>query len=376
MRLSVKTVLLLILSGAVAAAAWGAVGASKNRKHRVKHSSRLVTAPSKGSGPLGPRLFGFNDNSVLMGQADPETAIQRSARAGANVVRYTVNWDYVEQKQGQWNWHGYDPLYAAALRHGIRPILIAAFSPGWTRPLDLSCGADAAHCHNPPDAKHNGAWVNFITQLVRRYPKAAAIEVWNEPNLINFWRQGPDAARYAQLLALAYDAVRRQEPSMTVLGGALANSEFGGDGSAPYEQYLNDFLAHKPRFDALAIHDYDSAGTSDDWFGKTLSITRSALDSHGLADARIWVTEVGRSTAGDKPVSPEAQAARLVEILGKLGARTDVDAALVHTLVPAPTGPQTEEYGFATLNADGSVKPAYCALAEVRLARTPRGCSG
>jgi polysaccharide biosynthesis protein PslG len=375
MRLSVKTLLLLVLSGVVAAAAWGAVSSSKHRKHRVRHTARAIEAPSKRAGPLGPPLFGFNDNSVLMSQSDSETALIRSAKAGANVVRYTVNWDYVEPRQGQWNWRGYDPLYQSALRHHIRPILIAAFSPGWTRQLDLSCGAQAAdHCHNPPDPKYDGAWVNFITELVRRYPKAEAIEVWNEPNLANFWHKGPNAARYAQLLNLAYQAVKRQSPSMKVLGGVLANSEFGGNGSTPYEPYLNDLLDRNPSFDALSIHDYDSAGTSDDWFGKTLSIARSALDSHGRADVPIWVTEIGRSTAGDNPVTPDEQALRLVEMLTTLGEHKDVAAALVHTLLPARTEPMTEEYGYSTLNADGSVKPAYCALAKVRLEPRPRGC--
>jgi hypothetical protein len=370
MKHSLRTLLLLVLAGAVvAAAAWGAVG-RKHVKHRVRH--KVVAL---GTAKIGPRLFGFNDNSALFQQTDPATAIARSARAGANVVRYTVNWDYVEAKDGQFNWNGYDPLYEAALRHGIRPILIPAFAPLWTRPLDLSCGAaNAEHCHNPPAARYDGAWVDFITQLVKRYPRAAAIEVWNEPNLSLFWKQGPDAGRYAQLLDQAYAAIKRVKPTMPVLGGALANSEFGGDGSTPYEAYLNNLLDHKPHFDALAIHDYDSAGTSDDWFDKTLSIARSSLDSHDFADTPIWVTEVGRSTAGEKPVSPDEQAARLVEILRKLGERKDIEAGLVHTLLPAPTGPETEEYGYSTLNADGSPKPAYCALARARLAKTPSGC--
>lgn len=34
-----------------------------------------------------------------------------------------------------------------------------------------------------------------------------AYEVWNEPNIVNFWAPGPDPARYTQLLKLAYPAI-------------------------------------------------------------------------------------------------------------------------------------------------------------------------
>lgn len=368
MRHTLRTLGLLVLAGAlIAAAAYGAV-----HHHHTKHHARIVRDP----GRLGPVLFGFNDNSVLFQQTDPQTAIERSVRAGANLVRYTVNWDYVEQRPGQFDWNGYDPLYQAAIAHGIRPVLVPAFAPQWARPLDLSCGAtEAAHCHDPTAPKYDGAWANFVATLAKRYPKAAAIEVWNEPNLVNFWEQGPDPQRYAQLLNTAYDAIKQADPSMRVLGGALANSEFGGDGSAPYESYLNDLLSYKPKFDALAIHDYDTAGSDGDWFDKTLDIARSALDSHGYAGVPMWVTELGRSTEGDEAVSPGQQSLRLLKMLQILGARKDVQAAIVHTLVPAPIGgPQSEEYGFATLNPDGSPKPAYCAIAAARRARRPAGC--
>ena len=369
MRHTLRTLLLLALAGAViAAAAYGAV----HHHHHKKRHAKVVRDP----GRLGPALFGFNDNSVLFEQTDPETAIARSVRAGANLVRYTVDWDYVEEKQGQFNWNGYDALYAAALAHHIRPVLVPAFAPAWARPLDLSCGpTETAHCHNPTAPKYDGAWASFVATLARRYPKAAAIEVWNEPNLASFWEQGPNPQRYAQILDTAYDSIKQAVPSMRVLGGALANSQFGGDGSSAYESYLTVFLSYKPRFDALAIHDSDTAGTDGNWFGKTLDIARSALDSHGYRGVPLWVTELGRSTDGSEAVSPTQQSLRLLKMLQILGARKDVKAALVHTLVPSPLGgPGTEEYGFATLNPDGTPKPAYCAIAVARRAPRPVGC--
>ena len=368
MRHTLRTLLLLMLAGAVvAAAAYGAVQATQKKKRKA-HVVRDL-------GRLGPPLFGFNDNSVLFEETDPVTAIRRSVHAGANVVRYSVNWDYIEQRKGQFNWNAYDPLYKEALANGIRPILIPVRAPGWTRPLDLSCGATARiHCPDPPGTSYDADWVNFVSTLARRYPKAAAIEIWNEPNLSNFWKQGPDAERYAHLLNLAYDAIKRAQPDMRVLGGALSNTQWGGNGSTPYEQYINDLLGSHPKLDALSVHDYVTGGSDEDWFVKTLDIARASLDSHGYTGVPLWVTEMGQSTGGDYGATPVMQATRLANRLHELGARKDVQAAVVHTLVPAPVDPASEEYGYSVLDPDGSPRTAYCLMAAGRRVKLPRGC--
>jgi polysaccharide biosynthesis protein PslG len=360
----------LIVAAALAVALVSAAYAFAKQHHRVSHHATAVPLPA---GVAGPRLFGFNDNSSLMEQTSAEAALQRSADAGANVVRYTVNWDYVEQTRGQYDWRSYDQLYAAALRRNVHPILVAAFSPGWARPLDLSCGTASAHCHDPPDSRHDADWGRFVAALAERYPKAAAIEVWNEPNLIDFWRSGPSAARYAALTQIAYDAVKSKAPDMPVLAGALNNTQNDGIGTVGFAKYLTAYLAAKPPFDALSLHDYDLGGASPTWFDDTLAIARSELADAGLAKP-IWITEMGVTTTGPDAIAPQAQAARLVAELTDLGRQPDVRAAVVHTLVPTPGDPTARDYGFAVMNADGTPKPAYCALALARHVAAPRGC--
>src|SRR4051794_40632573 len=99
-----------------------------HHRHHRRHHHKI-----KQTGPVGPRLFGFNDNSVLMEQVAASAELRREARVGADLIRYTVNWDYVEPQKGKFNWHGYDPLYAEGIKNQIRPILVLASSPSWTR---------------------------------------------------------------------------------------------------------------------------------------------------------------------------------------------------------------------------------------------------
>lgn len=368
--MTVRATTTAVVIAALVFAAMAFARAHHHRRHKVGHSAVAVGLPK---GVAGPQLFGFNDNSVLMQQTSPEAALQRSQDAGANVIRYTINWDYVESSKGQFNWHGYDPLYQSALQRNIHPILVIAFSPSWARPLDLSCGTDGAHCKDPPDANHLADWADFAGTVAERYPKAAAIEIWNEPNLIEFWHSGPKPATYAALTSAAYDAIKAKVPSMTVLGGALSNIQYDGNGSIDFPTYMKDYLAAKPKMDAFSMHDYDISGSSPTWFADSVSIARSQLDAAGL-NVPIWITEMGVTTTSAQGVPPQVQATKLVDYLALLGRRPDVRAAVVHTVIPAPGDPNSRDYGFAVMNADGTPKPAYCALALARHAGLPVGC--
>jgi uncharacterized protein YraI len=62
---------------------------------------------------------------------------------------------------------------------------------------------------------------------------ADAIEVWNEPNIDREWIVGQiDGANYVQLLAPAYNAIKRANPNTYVISGAPAPTGFFG-GCAP-----------------------------------------------------------------------------------------------------------------------------------------------
>jgi hypothetical protein len=72
---------------------------------------------------------------------------------------------------------------------------------------------------------------------------ADAIEVWNEPNIDREWPAGQiDPARYTQLLAAAYNAIKSANPGTLVISGAPAPTGFfGGCSGAGCDD--NAFLA-------------------------------------------------------------------------------------------------------------------------------------
>lgn len=67
---------------------------------------------------------------------------------------------------------------------------------------------------------------------------ADALEVWNEPNLDREWVAPVDPARYTQLLAAAYNAIKSVNPNTLVISGAPAPT--GAEGAFSGGQVMND----------------------------------------------------------------------------------------------------------------------------------------
>ena len=319
----------------------------------------LAVAPAHAGAPL----FGFNDNTTLRQQFTPAQDADLLARAGANSMRIVVDWTWVERQQGALDLSLYDPIYEAMLARGIRPLLNVMGSPKWAWTKWTLC-FPVEDCHVAPDRAHNAAWGNFVRQVALRFPRAAAIEIWNEPNLRLFFRPAPNAQRYTELLRIGRDAVRSADPAMPVIGGALAavlgDSSSSAVGLRPF---LWGMYANGARglMDGLSVHPYPGgrgpAGIYDA-IDATIETRDTAQD-----DTPLWITETGASTTGD--YSESAQAAVLGDIVPRLLRRPGVAGVYLHTLADPSERTFTIEDGYGIVRSSGTPKPAFCTLTAV-----------
>ncbi|MDX6649458.1 MAG: polysaccharide biosynthesis protein PslG, partial [Solirubrobacteraceae bacterium] len=258
-------------------------------------------------------------------------------------------------------------LYAASLARGIKPIFTLLFAPNWTWAEGQSCTPDPRLCRFPPTAAHDDAWKEFARRVAARYPQLAAIQVWNEPNIPTFWDGGVNPERYTAMLKLAHAAIKAENPSMEVLGGALANW-WGDDG--PRGIADRRFLARmyaagaKGHMDGVSLHPYPA--DIDLWqFFKALTDLRTVRDNAGDSDAKIWITEVGLSTTYQW-FTDNDQAAMLSRIYRLARAMPDVRGLIIHTLLEPSQLPETDYlFGYGVMRPEPGLqpKPAYCALA-------------
>ena len=329
-------------------------------------------APSRGE-RLIPKVdghipIGFNDSSHQRGWITLDEALRLYETAGATLTRLPLDWGDVESSPGELDFSAYDEIYCTAVAAGVRPVWHLTGIPAWA----ASGGQCADPCVRPPEDEHLPQLERFAEIAAARYPRAAALEAWNEPNLRGFWGGSPDPAAYASVLEAIYTGAKNGDPRMPVLGGALSNNPADGEIGLSLRSFLTAMLAEgtTEHMDGFSFHPYpiQPIDAEGEQFTPAFEVARELLDleAPGL---RLWVTEVGvptEPTGFAPPFPPDEQAAILEDVLAHLNADAGVDAALFHSLMDVPSD-QTGAPGFGlfTQPDDDSlitVKPAVCAL--------------
>lgn len=339
-----------------------AVTRKKGRWRRSTISRRrcaVQTAP-------GSALVGFSETWAFdrLGAARMAPIV---ANSGARIHRLVVDWRSVEPYRGTLHWGHVDMAVSALEARGVKVLLTILFAPAWAVDAESRrvCGGG---CRRPPAREHTADFADFAAKAARRYPNAAGIEIWNEPNLITFWQPRPDAGHFTQLLRASYDAIKAVDREMPVIAGGFGNLHESNVEGVGFAAYLADVYAAGGRghMDAIGLHDYPYS-LLDSAITYSLNEARRVRNAAGDNDLPLWITETGISTTGSGiyAFSEAQQASGLVNILGRLRAQPDVEAIMIHTLVEQSALPSAlgELGGYGVLRSNLSRKPAYCWIA-------------
>ncbi len=317
-----------------------------------------------------PQL-GYNDPSLMTGQLTLAATLRAHRAAASAIWRMPLDWGVVELQPGALDFTEPDRVYCAALDAGVQPLFHLTGIPGWAAP-GSTCQTP---CVRPPEDQHLPAFTRFAEAAAIRYPRVAAFESWNEPNLAAFWGGRPNPADYLQVAAAIYAGAKNGNPGLPVVAGSTTNnpSDDPATGNLAMTTFLRSFLAAGgARFmDAVAFHAYPFGrlGSEQDLFTPALTDLLETLDGADEGQIRIWLTETGvptQSGAFAPPMSESDQAEQLAAMFHALAATGRADVFVVHTLLDpglrVPGGP-----GFGVLTQpDGSgamrAKPALCSL--------------
>lgn len=229
-----------------------------------------------------------------------------------------------------------DQVVDACLALGIRPFLELGFMPG-----ELASGGQTVFWWQgnvTPPSSHR-EWADLVratlTHLVDRYGLEEVrdwpVEVWNEPDLPDFW-EGADQAAYHRLYEVTAHAVKDVDASLQVGGPAVSP---GAD-----EGWLGRFAEFVERrdlpVDFVSRHAYTSGPAQPVPFGtyQTLAPAERLLEQFGaprrelkgtsLADLPVHITEFNSSYRPDNPVHDTAfHAAYLAPVLAAGGDLVD-----------------------------------------------------
>lgn len=236
-------------------------------------------------------------------------------------IKLQANWAFLQPNgpdDYDQNFRLFEAHVQRARNMGFRVMISVAKAPLWAR------GTDQSEDGPPDDPQLLANFLSFMIERIKA-ENIAALEIWNEPNLIREWRGALpfDGAGYMQLFRPAYDAVRASGPNIQIVTAGLAPTGTT-DGSiddrlflqqmydAGLAQYADVAIGAHPYGwgnppDAICCDLSDARGWDDDprfFFADTLTVYRDIMVRNDHASSSIWVTEFGWATWEGYPTEP------------------------------------------------------------------------
>jgi GH35 family endo-1,4-beta-xylanase len=195
-----------------------------------------------------------------------------------------VKWPDLEPSKGQWRFDTLDKYVTMAEQHNTEILLPLATTPQWAsaRPDVLSGWQKPGLTAEPADMND---WRTYVKQVVTRYKgRIHAYEIWNEPNLKQFWIGNTD-----QLVAMtkaAHDIIKSVDPAAILVSPSATT----GSGVP----WLADFLSKGGgRFvDVIGYHFYVFPQPPEAMLPLIERVKRT-MKENGIEDKPIWDTELG-----------------------------------------------------------------------------------
>lgn len=313
--------------------------------------------------------------------------------SGAGWARVRIDWSKIQPDPppADYVWGTYhDEKLRLVKQTGVRLIATVADAPDWA--ADSPC--------QPIYPERLDEFAQFLTDLVDRYKQhpynIKHWELFNEPDYTwpNGWVGGlgcwadansqQDGYQYAQMLAVAYEAVKVADPEATVLMGGMAHdwfTEYGG----PFDRYFPDDVmvyGGGDHIDVLNFHyfpDYraewerwvphgnpptcglvdDGLGTAYEAWGidliaKANHFRNRASTCFGV-DKPVWVTELAEHGYANNPQSLVQQARYVIQGYVR-GLAAGVENITWYALVTP-----NDSYEQGLLHDDFTPKPAFYA---------------
>jgi hypothetical protein len=317
----------------------------------------------------------------------------------AKVARFDILWSFVTTRQPvdptnpedpAYDWTRVDQVLIGLDQAGITPIVSTYSTP--TFAVDgRNTRFPSAYNPNAPIPQAFGA---FMKAVATRYsgfyvdpspgagpaklPRVRHFEVWNEPNLKNFFRfnNSSNVGKYKGLVKQAYKNIKAAQPNALVIAGVGGPRSSGGNGNVGAKVWMNKLVSDKSvKFDAYSQHIYPSQGPKfsspayDEVFPTWNSLDEifDALDKKKRG-MKLYVTEAGYTTASTQFRTVKVTPATQNKYLKQLYNLPDVKSARVAAVVWFNLQ-DNKNWPGGLLKAGGGKKPSYNSF--VQFARRP-----
>lgn len=165
---------------------------------------------------------------------DPAQAWPVLNDLGVKWARVQTGWARTEKQPGVYDFSWLDDIVNKLIERGVQPWLSISYgNPIYTRDINTApeglppshLGCDEFGVGFPPihTKEERLGWQNYVRALARHFKnRVTHFEVWNEPDLLSFWKCQPKASQYVDLVRLTAEPLRAEHPGAKIIGGAIA----------------------------------------------------------------------------------------------------------------------------------------------------------
>lgn len=194
-----------------------------------------------------------------------------------------VAWPNLEPSKNRWRFEMLDRYAAIAAERHVGLLLPLGLSPTWAsaRPLEKSTYAPG----NAAEPRDIEDWRTYVRTVVQRYKgRIEAYEIWNEPNLKQFWSGSVD--QMILLTAEAARIIRSVDPEALIVSPSATQDR----GLA----WLSEFLSKGGGtvVDVIGYHFYVAPQPPESTFALVSSVKDLMRDA-AIEDKPLWNTETG-----------------------------------------------------------------------------------
>jgi hypothetical protein len=196
-----------------------------------------------------------------------------------------VAWPNLEPSRGQWQFDRLDRYLALAQQHGTGVLFTLGGSPTWASARPQLASSYALGFSAEP--KNIDDWRTYVRMVSTRYKgRIQAYEIWNEPNLKEFYSGTAD-----QLVALTNEAaqiIHAVDPNAIVVSPSITASY----GLPWFIEFLKK--GGGQQVDAIGYHFYVSPQTllPEDMV-PVIQRVRQIMSENGVGGKPLWNTETG-----------------------------------------------------------------------------------
>ncbi|GAE91969.1 beta-xylosidase [Gracilibacillus boraciitolerans JCM 21714] len=267
-----------------------------------------------------------------------------------------------------------DRIFDSFLEVGLKPFVEIGFMPKQLASGDQTIFAWEGNVTPPKDYQLWEDLIKAVTQhFIERYGIEEVLtwpfEIWNEPNLVNFWKDA-DKQEYFKLYKVTANAVKAVHADIQVGGPAIC----GGS-----DEWITDFLTfcekEKVPVDFVSRHAYTSRPPHQKNFEyyyqelakpekmlNEFATVRQLIDEAGYANLPFHITEYNTSYSPLNPVHDTTlNAAYLAKILSEGGDHVDSYSYWTFSDVFEESDVPRSQFhgGFGLMGLGGIKKPTY-----------------